>query len=162
MSCQPVCHHCGSDQHFIRNCPLKGRAEPQEPYGGGKGHQESASVSELQSTTLETAVKRAAADLATTRWKNRPTVKAAVTFEGLRVMATVDTGATVSIVALPFLLQALKAQRRPEQTPEEWERWAQSRWTKTPVTVNTFGGDTLPISNQIEATIVFGNHSNRS
>ena len=159
VSHRPVCHHCRSDQHFIWNCPLKGRAEPQEPRGGGKGHQESASVSGLQSTTLETAVKRAAADLATIQWKNGPTVKAAVTFEGLRVMATVDTGATVSIVALPFLLQALKAQRRPEQTPEEWERWAQSRWTKTPVTVNTFGGDTLPISNQIEATIVFGNHS---
>ena len=100
---------------------MKGRAEPPEIRGEKRSkNSKSGRVSGLVPTEITTAIKQTAVtfqrtEKRTQQWRSGPTVKAPVTLEGLDMMATIDTGAMVSIVSLPFLMQPRGSQNRHQR-----------------------------------------------
>ena len=86
-----------------------------------------------------------------------PTVTAKL--EGIPVEALLDTGSSVSIVALDFLLEALARQRPKDQSLKHWEESVKKRLERPGMTLKSYGKDELLIIRQTKCWMSCGNHS---
>ena len=86
-------------------------------------------------------------------------VYAEVKFEGRPVQALIDTGSPATIVSLEFALQALADQRRPDQSPSDWELEMTQKLQQPAIRLHSYGGEQLNIVRQLTATIQSGMYS---
>ena len=128
------CHRCGSTQHFIRDCPFKGRGASREARGTER---EAASnvrnlsfSSEEPDTTEENNSGRGL------EVKPGPRVTTTVEVNGVECAAVVDTGSPVTIVSEECLLKVWKI-TKPDLTNEERQEDIISNCRPATVTLRT-------------------------
>ena len=174
------CYHCGSTNHILRDCPLKGRSAPREATGNSR------SVSSAQ-TRVVTATTAGDKSRETTSEENLqdclghtidqvvatlhgvkaqqvmpsvvlgPTLTSEVSLEGVPVKALLDTGSPISIVSLEVFLKACAQNRQSDVTPEEWGRAVKQRFQKPTVSLRSYGGGELSIISQVKSCLSRGN-----
>ena len=168
------CTKCGGTNHTARYCRYRGRAEPAEARGAGRGNSRNGSVRALvppkQDGERKAELDRALSDIVTTMHtitsqeekgglELGPTLTSKVQLEGCPVDALLDTGSPASIVSLEFLLEALAKQRKPEESPQQWRTRVEKRLQEPPgALLRSFGGETLNMVCQVTVKLVRGSH----
>ena len=183
------CFNCGGLGHLARNCCQRGRGGPREAQGRyqGQGNEQVAKidaageiekppsvprdrVEELRRQLKEAEVEEAL-NMITATMKGitlpgdqenpllGPTVTTEVIFEGMPVVALLDTESPVTIVSLEFALRALAARRPEGQHPEEWKQGVKDRLETPTIKLRNYGGGELDIVSQMKAQISKGGNS---
>ena len=111
---QGTCHCCGSEEHYIRDCPLKARAAPIKTTRSYS--RETTKVKVLQaekSTGLEAELTTITTAEVKENQRPRigPRVTVTVEVDGQEVPAIIDTGSPVSIIS-SLCLYALHIERK--------------------------------------------------
>ena len=183
------CFNCGGLGHLARNCRQRGRGGPREAHCRyqGQGNEQVAKidaageiekpppvprdrVEELRRQLKEAEVEEALNMItATTKGITLPgdqenpllgpTVTTEVIFEGMPVVALLDTGSPVTIVSLEFALRALAARRPEGQQPEEWKQGVKDRLETPTIKLRNYGRGELDIVSQMKAQISKGGNS---
>ena len=144
------CHRCGSTQHFIRDCPFKGRGASREARGTER---EAASnvrnlsfSSEGPDTTEENNSGRGLAV------KPGPRVTTTVEVNGVECAAVVDTGSPVTVVSEECLLKVWKIMK-PDLTNEERQEDIISNCRPATVTLRMYTDARVPNVAEIEVEL---------
>ena len=82
-----------------------------------------------------------------------------VMLEGVETEALLDTGSPVTIVSLPFLLEALAKQKREEQSPDEWRAVVEKRFEPSTITLQNYSGAKINIIRQMRVSISRGGNA---
>ena len=153
------CYSCGATGHIARNCrwrgqgtpEAKGRNQPQSKQvvaalvpNHRSSQARSAGQPQPPDDEVDTALEQVMATMhSITPVEKRedthlgpvPTVTAKL--EGIPVEALLDTGSSVSTVALDFLQEALARQRPKGQSLEHWEEAVRKRLERPGMTLKT-------------------------
>ena len=87
-----------------------------------------------------------------------PSVFAEIWVNGVPVKALVDTGSPATIVSLDFILDILAAQRKSQQTPEQWRVETLEKFNLPDISLKNYGGHPLNIISQIRLCLSQGSH----
>lgn len=163
----PKCYSCRGHGHIDKNCPVKGRAAPTESPGNRRAtttssltadqdHGPSARVEELRCTLREAELEEAISTVSTIIHSVEPdekketltlgpTLTTDPTIEGVPTQDMIDTGSPVTIVSLPFMLNALAKQRPAGESLEEWKLSIRERLKPSQITLRSYSGERLNI-----------------
>ena len=161
-----ICHRCGGSGHYARDCTSTQRAAPREARGAfrpktatlttdrgpAKDRVEKA-VKKKASTVGAIAAKKAAQ---APEWDIGPTVRARVKVEGGETLALVDSGSSISLIDLSFLLQVLADNKPKKQSREEWTDQTLVRLRPTKKKVKSYGGPELEVLAEVDLMITAG------
>ena len=120
---------------------------------------------QLQEAEAEDALQEASATVSGIITKQTvvttigPSVMSEVLLEGQPVQALVDTGSTVTIVSLDFLLQVLLKNRPEGQKREEWKDSVRARLKAPTLTLRDYGGGELNVVGQTICRLGRGSYS---
>ena len=173
----PKCYSCRGHGHIAKNCPVKGRAAPTESPGNrratttsslhvtaGQDHGSSARVEELRCALREAELEEAISTVSTIIHSVEPdekketltlgpTLTTDPTIEGVPTQGMIDTGSPVTIVSLPFMLNALAKQRPAGESLEEWKLSIRERLKPPQITLRSYSGERLNILCQTTVTL---------
>ena len=139
------CYHCGSADHYVRQCPYKTRSQPKEALGGGKF--------QMRSNSLTTEAKAAGMEQkGKLTCQPGPRVTAKVWLDGVEKEALLDTGSPVTILSVNCLLD-IWAMTRPELDAEEKRREALDELSGSVMTLRTYDGTRVPIVAEIQLKV---------
>ena len=144
------CHRCGSTQHFIRDCPFKGRGASREAKGTER--EATSNVKNLSFSSEEpdtTEENNSGGGLAV---KPGPRVTTTVEVNGVECAAVVDTGSPVTIVSEECLLKVWKMMK-PDLTNEERQEDVISNCRPATVTLRTYTDARVPNVAEIEVEL---------
>lgn len=172
-----ICFKCGEVGHIARSCKSQKRAN-QEASGqrvatlkadqkaevpresGPAAERVSVLRRQLREAELSQALEESTTTLHGIHTGTHPgdppygkRIETEVMFEDRPVQALVDTGSPVTIVSLKFCMEALKSLKRSDQTPSAWQTEVRKRLQEPSTTLQGYGGGTLNIVCQLEATI---------
>ena len=177
------CYHSHGTGHFQKNCPLRGRAAPEESRGrnSGAGQKDTqrrvaALVADpdrdhqqKQERVMELWRALQEAEVATVRVLKSangkdgtslgPTLPAEVELKGNPIKASLDARSPVTIVSMKFLLQALAKQKPKDQDPTEWAAAVKARLEPPALMLHNYGGDELKIVRQLSVAISREGHT---
>ena len=78
-----------------------------------------------------------------------PAVYTEILVNGIPTKTLIDTGSPATIVSPDYIMDLLAAERRPHQTPEQWEKATLQRFSPPEVSLTAYGGQALDILSQL-------------
>ena len=109
-----TCHRCGSEEHFVKDCPLRARTEPTEAT-----YQHSTTKVKVLNAEGVAGLETEMATMSTLEAREGrgerigPRITVEVEVEGLPVTAVVDTGSPVSIISSLCLIDLYRRKAGP-------------------------------------------------
>ena len=146
-----TCHRCGSEEHFVKDCPLRARTEPTEAT-----YQRSATKVKVLNAEGVAGLETEMATMPTLEAREGrgerigPRITVEVEVEGLPVTAVVDTGSPVSIISSLCLFDLYRRKAGPGI---DWKEDVK-RVTRPPTTaISLKGYNSTPIGVAAEADL---------